>query len=60
MLSNHLKDYFGSVQHDKLLALVARRVADGRVLRLIEAMLKAGSCGEGGSFPASAAPRKAG
>ena len=27
-----------------LLALVARQVADGRVLRLIEAMLKAGSC----------------
>lgn len=39
-----LRDYFGSVQHDKLLALVARQVADGRVLRLIEAMLKAGSC----------------
>jgi len=39
-----LKDYFGSVQHDKLLALVARKVADGRVLRLIEAVLKAGSC----------------
>ncbi|HET9642911.1 MAG TPA: group II intron reverse transcriptase/maturase [Burkholderiaceae bacterium] len=47
-----LKDYFGSVQHDKLLALVAQRVADGRVLRLIEAMLKVGSC-EGKQFTPS-------
>src|SRR5262249_26583633 len=46
-----LKDYFGSVQHDKLLALVARQVADGRVLRLIEAMLKAGSCNGGHYTP---------
>jgi len=46
-----LKDYFGSVSHDKLLALVARRVADGRVLRLIEAMLKAGSCERGRFMP---------
>lgn len=42
-----LKDFFGSVEHDKLLALVARRVSDGRVLRLIEAMLKTGSYGRG-------------
>lgn len=47
-----LRDYFGSVQHDKLLALVARQVADGRVLRLIEAMLKAGSC-DGGRYASS-------
>ena len=47
-----LKDYFGSVQHAKLLALVARQVADGRVLRLIEAMLKAGSC-DGGRYTPS-------
>jgi len=46
-----LKDFFGSVDHDKLLALVARRVSDGRVLRLIEAMLKAGSYGQGRLFP---------
>lgn len=46
-----LKDFFGSVDHDKLLALVAQRVADGRVLRLIEAMLKAGSYGQGRLFP---------
>ncbi len=46
-----LRDFFGSVDHDKLLALVAQRVADGRVLRLIEAMLKAGSYGQGRLFP---------
>src|SRR4029077_3900311 len=35
----------------KLLTLVAQRVADGRVLRLIRAMLKAGSYGKGQLFP---------
>ncbi len=46
-----LKDFFGSVDHAKLLTLTAQRVADGRVLRLIEAMLKAGSYGQGRLFP---------
>jgi group II intron reverse transcriptase/maturase len=46
-----LKDFFGSVDHEKLLTLVARRIADGRVLRLIKAMLKAGSYGRGRLFP---------
>ena len=46
-----LKDFFGSVDHAKLLALVAQRIADGRVLRLIEAMLTAGSYGKGRRFP---------
>src|SRR5438128_9828569 len=46
-----LKDFFGSVDHEKLLTLVAQRVADGRVLRLIKAMLKAGSYGKGQLFP---------
>lgn len=41
-----LKDFFGSVEHEKLLTLVARRIAGGRVLRLIEAMLKAGAMAE--------------
>ncbi len=36
-----LKDFFGSLSHEKLLTLVAQRVADGRALRLIEQMLKA-------------------
>src|SRR5215469_580887 len=46
-----LRDFFGSVDHEKLLTLVAQRVADSRVLRLIKAMLKAGSYGKGKLFP---------
>jgi RNA-directed DNA polymerase len=46
-----LKDFFGSVDHEKLLTLVAQRVADGRVLRLVKAVLKAGSYGQGRLFP---------
>jgi RNA-directed DNA polymerase len=46
-----LRDFFGSVDHEKLLTLVAQRVADSRVLRLIKAMLKAGSYREGQLFP---------
>ena len=39
------------MDHKKLLTLVAQRIADGRVLRLIRAMLKAGSYGKGQLFP---------
>jgi len=42
-----LRDFFGSVDHEKLMTLVARRIADGRVLRLIESMLQAGCMAEG-------------
>jgi RNA-directed DNA polymerase len=42
---------FGSVDQEKLLTLVAQRVADSRVLRLIRAILKAGSYGKGQLFP---------
>jgi RNA-directed DNA polymerase len=45
------EDFFGSVEHEKLLTLVAQRIADSRVLRLIKAMLKAGSYGKGRLFP---------
>ena len=55
-----LKDFFGSVDHEKLLTLVSQRIAGGRVLRLIEAMLKAGSYGQGNCFQPSAGLRKAG
>lgn len=37
-----LKDFFGSVDHEKLMALVGKQVADSRVLNLIQLMLKAG------------------
>ena len=46
-----LKDYFGSIDHDKLMTLVAQRVADGRVLTLIERMLTAGAMQNGRLFP---------
>ena len=49
---------FGSVDHEKLLTLVAQRVADGRVLRLIRAMLKAGSYGKGRLFPTERGTRR--
>jgi group II intron reverse transcriptase/maturase len=51
IVDGDLRDFFGSVDHEKLLPLVAQRVADGRVLRLIEGMLKAGSYGKGQLFP---------
>ena len=37
-----LENYFGTVDHEKLLSLVNQRVSDGRVLRLIQTMLEAG------------------
>jgi RNA-directed DNA polymerase len=46
-----LKDFFGSVDHEKLLTLVAQQVADGRVLRLIRGILQAGSFCEGRFSP---------
>jgi group II intron reverse transcriptase/maturase len=46
-----LKDFFGSVDNEKLLTLVAQRVSDGRVLRLIRGMLKAGALADGERLP---------
>ena len=46
-----LRDFFGSADHEKLLTLVVQRIADSRVLRLIQAMLKAGSYGRGRFYP---------
>ena len=37
-----LKDFFGSVNHEKLLTLVGKQIADSRVLKLIQQMLEAG------------------
>ena len=37
-----LKSYFDTIPHDRLLALVGRKVSDGRILGLIEAFLKQG------------------
>ena len=42
-----LRDFFGSVDHEKLLTLVNQRVSDGRVLGLLEQILQAGCVAEG-------------
>lgn len=42
-----LKNYFGSVDHDKLMTLINQQVSDGRVLKLLEDMLKAGAVVDG-------------
>ena len=46
-----LRDFFGSVDHEKLLTLVNQRVSDGRVLRLLRSMLKAGCIALGKRLP---------
>lgn len=43
-----LKDFFTTVDHDKLMELLNQRVSDGRVLGLVESILKAGVQGKGG------------
>lgn len=37
-----LKSYFDTIPHDRLMALLKARVADGRVLALVESFLRAG------------------
>jgi len=46
-----LKDFFGSVDHEKLLLLITQRIADGRVLSIIESILKAGCYTQGKTLP---------
>src|SRR5215207_9011619 len=46
-----LKDFFGSVEHEKLLTLVSQRISDGRVLRLLRGVLKAGVLADGQRLP---------
>jgi len=51
IVDGDLKDYFGSIDHAKLMTLVAQRVADGRVLTLLERLLTAGYLAKGRLFP---------
>ena len=42
-----IADFFGTISHDRLVALVAERVADSKVLRLIRQVLTAGALRDG-------------
>ncbi len=42
MVDVDIKGYFDSIPHDRLMGLVKERIADGRMLALIESFLKQG------------------
>ena len=59
VLDADIRDYFGSIDQEKLLKLVAKRISDRRILKLLKKWLE-GRCDGGGHRPSSDGGHSAG